>query len=64
LVVWGEADRLPGLGPEVARKFQRSVVGARLAMIPSAGHYPQMERPAEFVEAIADFVASTSPTPA
>lgn len=61
LIVWGEADRLPGLGPDVARKFHRSVMGARLAVIPSAGHYPQMEQPSEFVEAIAEFVASASP---
>lgn len=58
LIVWGEADRLPGLGPAVGRRFQRGVPGARLAVIPSAGHYPQMERPEEFVKALVDFTAS------
>ncbi len=60
LIVWGEADRLPGTSPETARKLQRSVAGATLVLIPSAGHCPQVERPADFVEAITSFVASPS----
>jgi 2-hydroxy-6-oxonona-2,4-dienedioate hydrolase len=61
LVVWGESDRLPGTGPETGRKVQRSIPGAQLVLIPSAGHCPQMERPEEFVRAVEAFVASASP---
>jgi pimeloyl-ACP methyl ester carboxylesterase len=58
LVLWGEADRLPGTGRARALRVQRSAPGAKLVFIPSAGHCPQMERPAEFVRALETFVAS------
>lgn len=58
LVLWGEADRLPGTGRARALRVQRSAPGAKLVFIPSAGHCPQMERPAEFVQALEGFVAS------
>jgi 2-hydroxy-6-oxonona-2,4-dienedioate hydrolase len=60
LIVWGEADRLPGTSRETARKLQRRVAGARLIFVPSAGHCPQVERPGEFVEAITSFMTSSS----
>ncbi len=60
LILWGEADRLPGTAPETARKLQRSVAGSQLIFIPSAGHCPQVERPGEFVDAIASFVTSAA----
>lgn len=63
LVLWVESDRLPGTGLDRAHKVQRSAPGARLVVIPSAGHCPQMERPAEFVQAIEAFVASASASP-
>jgi len=58
LVLWGEADRLPGTGRARALRVQRSAPGAKLVFIPSAGHCPQTERPAEFVRALEAFVAS------
>jgi 2-hydroxy-6-oxonona-2,4-dienedioate hydrolase len=60
LIVWGEADQLPGTSRKTARKLQRRVAGARLIFIPSAGHCPQVERPGEFVEAITSFMMSYS----
>ncbi len=60
LIVWGEADRLPGTSRETARKLKHRVAGARLIFIPSAGHCPQVERPGEFVEAITSFMTSSS----
>jgi 2-hydroxy-6-oxonona-2,4-dienedioate hydrolase len=63
LVLWGESDRLPGTGPDRARKVQESAPGAKLVFFGSAGHCPQMERPAEFVQAIEAFVASASAAP-
>jgi 2-hydroxy-6-oxonona-2,4-dienedioate hydrolase len=58
LLAWGESDRLPGTaGAGAARRLQRAIPGAKLALIPSAGHCPQMERPTEFVDAIVSFIA-------
>lgn len=56
LIVWGETDRLPGTSPQTARKLQRSLAGAKLVLIPSAGHCPQVERPEDFAAAITSFV--------
>jgi 2-hydroxy-6-oxonona-2,4-dienedioate hydrolase len=62
LVAWGAADRLAGTaGPSAARKLQRTIAGAQLALIAAAGHCPQLERPAQFVEAIASFIAAEAP---
>ncbi len=56
LLAWGAADRLPGTaGARAARRLQRALPGARLALLPSAGHCPQLERPLDFVAAIASF---------
>ncbi len=60
LIVWGEADRLPGTSRETARKLQRRVAGARVVFMPSAGHCPQVERPREFAEAVTSFMTSSS----
>jgi pimeloyl-ACP methyl ester carboxylesterase len=60
LVVWGADDRLPGTSVERARKVQRGIAGAQLAIIPGAGHCPQVEKPDEFVRIVHDFVATTA----
>lgn len=56
LIVWGESDRLPGSGVEVARRLQASWPGSHLVVIPEAGHLPQVEQPGAFVEALIEFV--------
>lgn len=56
LLVWGEADRLMGGGIRVAKKLHRRLPGSQLAVIPGAGHLPQVERPDAFVDAIVSFV--------
>ena len=38
-----------------ARAFQQSIPGAGLQVIPEAGHYPYLEQPDAFVEAVAGF---------
>ncbi len=60
LIVWGEADRLPGTSCETARKLVRRIAGARLVFLRSAGHCPQVEQPGEFADAITSFVTSSS----
>lgn len=58
LLVWGENDQLPGTRLRTARKLEATLPGARLVTISSAGHFPQIERPASFVEALESFIGS------
>lgn len=51
-LVWGMADRLPGLGLDRARALHSRLPGARLVAIPDAGHMPQVERPRETLAAM------------
>jgi 2-hydroxy-6-oxonona-2,4-dienedioate hydrolase len=62
LLVWGAEDRLPGTRLADARRFERSIPDARLVVIHGAGHCPQVERPEEFVRALAELVAPAAPS--
>ncbi len=42
LVVWGEEDRL--VSPVYAQEFASRLPGARVEIVPGAGHVPQLER--------------------
>ena len=56
LLVWGESD---GLVPLVyGEEFRRRIPGSRLAVIPKAGHVPQVEQQAEFVRIVREFLTS------
>lgn len=54
LVVVGEQDSLSP--PDVARAMHAAVPGADLAVVPGAGHLSNLEAPAAFNAALADFV--------
>jgi pimeloyl-ACP methyl ester carboxylesterase len=60
LLLWGADDRLAGSTAKAADKLRRSLPGAELVVIPGAGHLPQVERPDDFVAAVARFVAAPS----
>jgi 2-hydroxy-6-oxonona-2,4-dienedioate hydrolase len=64
LLLWGEADRLMGAGPNAAKRLHRSLPGSQLTFIPAAGHLPQVERPDAFVDALVAFLTSRPPTAA
>lgn len=53
LVLWGESDGI--VAPGYGEKLCRSLPDARFQLIPEAGHYPQIERPAEVTDAIERF---------
>jgi pimeloyl-ACP methyl ester carboxylesterase len=48
LLVWGAEDHLLGSNVKVGRRRERSLPKAELAVIPGAGHLPQLEEPDEF----------------
>ncbi len=54
LLLWGEQD---GLAPlPMAKIFQRRVPWSRLEVIPECGHFPCLEKPAEFTRRVLDFL--------
>ncbi len=53
LLVWGEEDARSPL--RVAREFDAAIPGAELVVIPRAGHVSNLERPAEFNDALRTF---------
>jgi pimeloyl-ACP methyl ester carboxylesterase len=56
LVVWGAGDRI--VPPEHGRAYAAAIPGAQFRMIARAGHLPQLETPAELMEAAWDFASS------
>ncbi|HUR95207.1 MAG TPA: alpha/beta fold hydrolase [Gemmatimonadales bacterium] len=54
LVIVGEEDALTP--PDGARRLAAGIPGARLVVVPGAGHVPPLERPTETTAAILDFL--------
>ena len=54
LVIWGANDR--AFGPEYADSYQALIPGAEKVIIPECGHVPNVEKPEEFIAAVADFI--------
>jgi len=52
-LTWGELDARSPLA--VGRRFAAAIAGARLHIIPGAGHMSNLERPAEFNRAVREF---------
>jgi pimeloyl-ACP methyl ester carboxylesterase len=55
LVVWGKQDGLVPLAHGEA--YRNAIKGAELKIIDRCGHSPQLERPAEFVSLVEEFLA-------
>ena len=56
LIVWGEKDRVVGV--EAAEEYRQAIPHARFVMMEDTGHVPMIERPDEFNELLAEFLAS------
>ncbi len=56
LLLFGAADRLPGTGKDAARRLSDKLAGASLRFIEDAGHFPQIEQPAAFADALAHYL--------
>ncbi len=54
LVVWGADDVIVPLAD--GQDYAAKIVGAKLVIIPAAGHVSSMERPAEFLAAVGPFL--------
>jgi pimeloyl-ACP methyl ester carboxylesterase len=54
LIVWGLEDRL--LPVADGHRLAAAIPGARLVVLPRAGHIPQEETPAEFSRVVAEFL--------
>lgn len=54
LVVWGREDKLIPVAR--AERFRDGIPGAKLVVFEQCGHVPQLEKPAEFNQALLDFL--------
>lgn len=61
LLLWGEEDHLPGTSKRAAQKLRAAWPNARIRFVPGAGHMPQVEAPAAFVEALVAHVLGAFP---
>jgi pimeloyl-ACP methyl ester carboxylesterase len=62
LLVWGALD---GLCPvETADRWTAALPDARLHVVDGAGHLPLVDRPAEFVQVVNEFLSAPAPSPA
>ncbi len=55
LIVWGEQDEM--IPVEIGRRIHRLVAGSTLEVIPDCGHLPALEKPAQLVRCVLEFVA-------
>jgi pimeloyl-ACP methyl ester carboxylesterase len=56
MAIWGDRDAMIPVGHAYAAKQARPDI--RLEVLADVGHFPQVERPAEVVELIEDFIAA------
>jgi pimeloyl-ACP methyl ester carboxylesterase len=56
LLIWGASDGVVSVA--YAEAYRQMIPGARLVVIPEAGHMPQVEQPARFVEHVLSFTAA------
>lgn len=62
LIIWGRHDRI--IPAAHGRRAHTEMPGSFFLEIPDAGHFPQLDRPREFVQAIFTFIDSTEPAQA
>jgi pimeloyl-ACP methyl ester carboxylesterase len=56
LIIWGEADTW--IPPDRGRELARRIPGARLELLPTAGHLVQEDSPAELTRLLGEFVGA------
>jgi pimeloyl-ACP methyl ester carboxylesterase len=59
LIVWGERD---GIIPVAhAHAAHQAMPASELVIFEESGHFPHLEEPARFIEALTGFIESTQP---
>jgi pimeloyl-ACP methyl ester carboxylesterase len=59
LIIWGDQDDI--IPVSHAYDAHRAMPGSHLVIIEGAGHFPQIEAPEQFVDALTNFIDSTEP---
>ncbi|HEY0515623.1 MAG TPA: alpha/beta hydrolase [Solirubrobacteraceae bacterium] len=59
LLVWGEHDRI--IPVEHGRAAHEQLPGSSLKVLGRSGHFPQLDEPEVFLEAVMDFILQTEP---
>jgi pimeloyl-ACP methyl ester carboxylesterase len=59
LVIWGSRD--PIVPAQHAETVRAEVPSARIEVFPGAGHWPHLDEPGRFCDALLDFIATTDP---
>ncbi len=54
LIVWGRQDRIVPV--ECGELYRKGIAGSRLEIIDRCGHFPHLEKPAEFVKVASSFL--------
>jgi pimeloyl-ACP methyl ester carboxylesterase len=54
LLIWGKQDNVVPLS--VGQLYQEKIAGARLVTFEGCGHMPMIEKPAEFIGAVEEFL--------
>ncbi len=60
LLLWGECDGI--VTPAYGEGWREAIPGARLEIIPQAGHFPHWEQPEQFVARVRAFVDGQGPS--
>jgi len=60
LIIWGDRDDIIPLSH--AHAAHEAIPGSKLVIIEGAGHFPQIEAPEQFVDALVNFIGSTEPS--
>jgi pimeloyl-ACP methyl ester carboxylesterase len=58
LLVWGANDGI--VTPAYGEAYRAAIPGARLAIVPQAGHFPHIEQPERFARVLRDFLEETT----
>jgi pimeloyl-ACP methyl ester carboxylesterase len=62
LLIWGQRDSI--IPVSHGRAAHEQLPGSQLRVLSRSGHFPQLDEPEAFLEALIDFLDSTDPAPA
>jgi pimeloyl-ACP methyl ester carboxylesterase len=57
-ILWGDSDRI--IPPQYAEALHAAIAGSTVQILPACGHVPALEKPEEFVGALAGFIGKVA----